>query len=66
MHYRILFQRSENLFVLLHAFEKNTGKVPDTDKALAKKRIDDFHVRMNADSRERPRAAGQDAPPPSR
>jgi phage-related protein len=33
--YRILYQRSGNLIVLLHAFEKNTGAVPASEKALA-------------------------------
>lgn len=37
--YRILYQRSGNLIVLLHAFEKDTGAVPGPEKALAKRRI---------------------------
>lgn len=60
--YRILYQRSGNLIVLLHAFEKNTGAVPMADKDLAKQRIDDFKRRMNARPRKPPRAAGHDAP----
>lgn len=64
--YRILYQRSGNLIVLLHAFEKNTGAVPASEKALAKRRMADFKQRMNANPRKPPRAAGTDAPPSSR
>lgn len=61
--YRILYQRSENLMVLLHAFEKNTGAVRASEKALAKRRMADFRRRMDARPRKPPRAAGMDAPP---
>jgi phage-related protein len=64
--YRILYQRSGNLIVLLHAFEKNTGAVPRRDEQLAQQRMTDFSARMNAFRRDPPRAAGHDAPPPSR
>ena len=64
--YRILYQRSENLIVLLHAFEKNTGAVPASDKALAERRMVDFKRRMDARPRTPPRAVGKDAPPSSR
>lgn len=64
--YRILYARSDNLIVLLHAFEKNTGKVPVTEKELARRRMDDFKRRMDAEPRTPPRAAGRDAPPVSR
>jgi phage-related protein len=64
--YRILYQRSDNLIVLLHAFEKNTGAVPVADKKLAKRRMDDFKKRMNAKPRRPPRAAGRDATPGDR
>ena len=60
--YRVLYQRSGNLIVLLHAFEKNTGKVSVAEKELAKQRMVDFRRRMNAKPRKSPRAAGQDAP----
>lgn len=60
--YRVLYQRSGNLVVLLHAFEKNTGAVPVADKALAKRRMADFKRRMDAEPRVPPRAAGKDAP----
>lgn len=60
--YRILYQRSSNLIVLLHAFEKNTGAVHVADKELAKRRMNDFKRRMDAEPRRPPRAAGRDAP----
>ncbi len=64
--YRVLYQRSANLIILLHAMEKHTGAIPPTDIALAKKRMMDFTRRMEASPRVPPRAAGQDAPPSSR
>jgi phage-related protein len=64
--YRLLYQRSGNLVVLLHLFEKNTGAVPVRDVEKAKKRMADFAARMNAGRRRPPRAAGRDAPPKSR
>ena len=60
--YRLLYQRSENLLVLLHGFEKNSGAIPDSDKHTAQKRFVDFRERMDARPRERPRAVGHDAP----
>jgi phage-related protein len=62
--YRILYQRSKGLIVLLHAFEKNTGAVPASEKSLAKRRMADFRRRMDARPRTPPRAAGKDAPSP--
>ena len=64
--YRILYQRSGKLFVLLHAIEKHTGNVPPADIALAKARFKDFRSRMDAHPRVPPRAAGHDAPPKHR
>lgn len=60
--YRVLYQRSGNLIVLLHAFEKNTGAIPPSETAIAKRRMADFKKRMNASPRKPPRAAGRDAP----
>lgn len=60
--YRILYQRSGNLFVLLHAIEKRTGKLPQADIDIAMARFEDFRQRMNARPRRPPRAAGRDAP----
>jgi phage-related protein len=60
--YRILYRRSKNLVILLHAFEKNTGKVPAAEIAIAEERWQDFRSRMAASPRRRPRPAGRDAP----
>jgi phage-related protein len=64
--YRILYQRSENLIVLLHALEKGTEAIPRADIELAKQRMADFKRRMDAIRRTPPRAVGKDAPPASR
>jgi phage-related protein len=60
--YRVLYRRSGNLFVLLHALRKSTAKIPSSDIAIAQARWQDFKVRMDAKPRRPPRAAGQDAP----
>lgn len=60
--YRLLYQRSGNLMVLLHAIEKDTGTAPQADIALARRRMSDFKRRMDAERRVPPRAAGRDAP----
>jgi phage-related protein len=64
--FRILYQRSGLLVVLLHILEKDTDKLPKADRNLAVKRFADFKERMDAQPRRRPRAAGHDAPPRSR
>lgn len=61
--YRVLYQRSDNLIVLLHALEKDTGAVTAADKKIAQQRMADFTARLDARSRVPPRAAGRDAPP---
>lgn len=60
--YRVLYQRSGNLFVLLHAMEKRTGALPQADIDIARKRFEDFRARMDQQPRRPPRAAGHDAP----
>lgn len=60
--YRLLYQRSGNLNVLLHAFEKDTAAVPQSEIAVARDRMVDFRSRMDATPRRSPRAAGRDAP----
>lgn len=60
--YRILYQRSANLFVLLHILEKQSLQLPDADKAIAQERWTDFKTRMDATRRQPPRPAGHDAP----
>lgn len=61
-HIRVLYQRSEQLFVLLHAFEKRSARVPESDVVIAMARWEDFRARMNERPRRSPRAAGADAP----
>ncbi len=60
--YRVLYRRSRNLFVLLHVFRKDTGKVPEAELRVARERWDEFKARMDAERRRPPRAAGHDAP----
>jgi phage-related protein len=60
--YRILHRRSGNLFVLLHMFRKDSGRVSEADVRIARDRWNDFKARMDAKRRRRPRAAGHDAP----
>jgi phage-related protein len=60
--FRILYRRSENLFVLLHAIEKRSAKIPEGDIRVALERWRDFKARMDALQRKPPRAAGRDAP----
>jgi phage-related protein len=60
--YRILYRRSGNLLVLLHMFRKDSGKIPESDIAIARTRRIDFKARMDAERRRPPRAAGHDAP----
>ena len=61
-HFRVLYRRSESLFVLLHAFEKTSASVPRAAIAVAEARWEDFKTRMDAVPRRLPRAAGHDAP----
>jgi phage-related protein len=61
-HYRILYRRSGNLFVLLHALTKRARAVPPSDMRIAQERFRDFKARMSALHRVPPRAAGRDAP----
>lgn len=60
--YRVLYQRSGLLIMLLHIFEKNSAGIPPREIALANERFADFRARMDARPRRRPRAAGHDAP----
>lgn len=60
--YRVLYQRSGNLIVLLHAFEKHSGAAPRSDIDIAAARMEDFRERMDRRPRRPPRAVGDDAP----
>jgi phage-related protein len=61
-HYRVLYRRSRNLFVLLQAFPKTTATIPQGEIEIAKERWNDFVARMGVHPRIPPRAAGRDAP----
>lgn len=61
-HYRVLYKRSRNLFVLLNAFPKTTASIPRREIEIAKERWNDVVARMGAKSRIPPRAADHDAP----
>jgi phage-related protein len=60
--FRVLYRRSDRLFVLLHIFEKRSRAISEADKAIARERWDDFKARMDNQPRRPPRAAGHDAP----
>jgi phage-related protein len=60
--YRVLYQRSERLLILLHAFAKRSAKIPEREIRVAQGRWEDFKARMDAERRVPPRAAGHDAP----
>ena len=60
--YRILYQPSDNLFVLVHALAKSSKSLPRQDIEVAQARWADFRARMDAQPRMPPRAAGHDAP----
>jgi phage-related protein len=61
-HYRVLYRRSGNLFVLLHMIRKAGKTVPRVEIEVAQGRWRDFTNRMEARPRKPPRAAGGDAP----
>jgi hypothetical protein len=63
---RILYQRSGNLFILLHAIEKAGRVVPERDVEVAKQRMADFLARMDVRPRVPPRSASRDAPSAAR
>jgi phage-related protein len=62
--YRVLYRRSQNLFVLLHVVPKTTAALPREAIEVAKERWNDFTARMAARPRVPPRPGGRDAPRP--
>jgi phage-related protein len=64
--FRILYRRSRQFVILLHAFEKHSGPVPEEEKKIARDRWDDFRQRMDAKLRRRPGPIGKKAPLKSR
>jgi phage-related protein len=61
-HYRILYFRTRNVFVLLHAFIKPDGPIAEREIRIAEDRLDDLRMRMAASPRRPPRPIGHDAP----
>ena len=60
--YRVLYRRSGNLVILLHALSKTTAKIPASDIKITNELFADFRRRMEALPRKPPRAIGGDAP----
>lgn len=60
--YRILYRRSGQLVILLHAFAKRSAGLSERDIETARRRWADFKHRMDAGTRTAPRAVGRDAP----
>ena len=60
--YRVLYRRSGNLVVLLHALEKKSEELPTSAIDVAAARFEDFKTRMDTPHRRPPRAIGSDAP----
>ena len=61
-HYRLLYRRSDDMFIVLHAFIKRGGPIDVAEIALANRRWRDFRTRMDADPRRPPSAIGRTAP----
>lgn len=61
-HYRLLYRRTNNIFVILHAFIKPGGKIAQTEIEIAHRRWEDLQARMGANPRHQPRALGREAP----
>jgi phage-related protein len=59
---RIMYARSQDLIVLLHAVVKREGKLSEEDIVIAQARWRDFKERMAQATRKPPRPAGHDAP----
>jgi len=61
-HYRVLYFRTRNVFVLLHAFIKPGAAIAEREITIAEDRMADLSARMDANPRWRPRPIGSDAP----
>jgi phage-related protein len=61
LHYRLLYRRSDNIFVIVHAFLKPGKRIDPAEIAIAQTRWEDLIERMNADPRRPPRPIGHDA-----
>jgi len=61
-HYRLLYRRSNDLFIILHAFIKRGRSIDQAEIDVANRRWQDFKNRMDADPRRAPSAIGRAAP----
>ena len=61
LHYRLLYRRTDNIFVILHAFLKPGSRIALAEIAAAQSRWTDLGERMNEVPRRPPRAIGHDA-----
>ncbi len=61
LHYRILYRRTGNIFVLLHAFLKPGKRLAQAEITTAQDRWEDLVERMSEDPRQPPRPIGRDA-----
>ena len=62
VHYRLLYRRTGNIFVILHAFTKSGARIDRAEIDVAIERWKDLKARMNAVPRRQPRALGHEAP----
>ena len=60
-HYRLLYRRSDDLFIILHAFIKRGGLIDQAEIDVANTRWQDFKDRMDADPRRPPSPIGRTA-----
>jgi len=60
-HYRLLYRRSDDLFIILHAFIKRGGLIDQAEIDVANTRWQDFRDRMDADPRRPPSPIGRTA-----
>jgi phage-related protein len=61
-HYRLLYGRSDDLFIILHAFIKRGGQIDQAELDIANRRWQDPRDRMNADPRRPPSPIGRTPP----
>lgn len=61
-HYRLLYRRSGDMFIILHAFIKPGDRINHAEIDTANGRWKDFRDRMDADHRRPPSAIGRTAP----
>ena len=61
-HYRILYRRSRDMFILLHGFIKRGSRIERSEIEEAERNWVDFQERMGEDPRRPPSPLGHTAP----